>query len=34
MTALERFIPASGVGGSAAGGTAILRDPLGRGVLG
>ena len=28
-TALERFIPASGAGGSAAGGTAILGDPLG-----
>ena len=29
MTALERGIPASGVGGSAAGGTAILGDQLG-----
>ena len=29
MTALERGIPASGAGGSAAGGTAILGDPLG-----
>ena len=29
MTALERGIPASGADGSAAGGTAILGDPLG-----
>ena len=29
MTALERGIPASGAGGSTAGGTAILGDPLG-----
>ena len=29
MTALERFIPASAAGGSAAGDTAILGDPLG-----